>query len=208
MNSKDRLVFFMGIGVFITMMLTSFVFGGELPAGSGSGGVDTGNPFEGLELQSGSSGDSGELNTGASAQYPLAESGRVITTMTVRLSWSDESSTPRPSVFQYENEPDQFTVSVADPYGNTSSQVGRNVVGQPGTIEVEVVVPESTLKDTFKEGNAGSGNWTVSVSMDAAGNWVPVRLPGIILGFQDTGNSFSLTMDYDYYDLTADEGEG
>lgn len=208
MNSKDRFVFFTGIGVFVVMMLTSFVFGGEIGTGSGGGDVDTGNPFEGMELQSGSSGDSGELDAGTSAEYPLAENGRVITTMTVRLSWSDESSTPRPSAFRYENQPDQFTVEVTDPYGNTSTRTGRNVIGDPGTIEVMVAVPDRSLNDAFRVGTAGNGNWMVSVSMDAAGNWVPVRLPGIILGFQDTGNSFSLTMDYDYYDMTSEEAEG
>jgi hypothetical protein len=74
-----------------------------------------------------------------------------------------------------------------------------------GNLEINIQLDDEHLARLYEEGIAGNGNWTVEVQLVDTGIWTPVLGPGI-LGLTDNSNEFSLSVDYEYYDLTPEEG--
>jgi hypothetical protein len=207
MNKNDKLVRNIGIAVFLLMLLTSIIFGGL--GGSGSSGEDGGGQdvLKGLILQKGTTAQADELQESGSVAIEVDENGIIIKNMTVRLSWSDESDPPgRPRIRRYENQPDTFSLQVTESNGNSTVENGANRIGSPGMLEISISIEDGDLNELYKEGIAGNGTWTVGISLTDCGMWTPVLGPGL-LGLTDAGNEFSVSIDYEYYDISADEGE-
>ncbi|MGA1848130.1 MAG: hypothetical protein ACMUHB_02205 [Thermoplasmatota archaeon] len=208
MNKNDKLVRNIGIAVFLIMLLTSIIFGGLGGSGSSEGNGGDHDILQGLVLQKGTTAQSDELQESGSVEIEVPENDIIIKNMTVKLSWSDESEPPgRPRVRRYENQPDTFSLRVAQSNGNSSSDSGSNRIGSPGTLEVTISLEDDELSELYKAGTAGNGTWLVEISLTDCGMWIPVLGPGLI-GLTDSGNEFSVSIDYEYYDLSGDEGEG
>ncbi|MFO8051351.1 MAG: hypothetical protein R6V01_06595 [Thermoplasmatota archaeon] len=205
MNSNDRKVRNIGIAVLLLMLLTSVLLKGEVV--SDTSGDDDGyaNYFEDMQLRSASSAESGELEEGESATVMIPEEGRVVKNMTAVLSWQDESDPPGiPRIRRYENQPDTFSLKVLSPDGNSSSDTASNPVGGSGVIEISFSMEDTVLNQRLDSGSAGTGNWTVEISLDSTGMWTPQLGPGFI-ALSDGGNDFSLSVEYEYYDINEEE---
>jgi len=207
MNKNDRLVRNVGIGVFLLMLLTSIIFGGMGGSTGSDEGGDDKDFLKGLILKRGTTAREEELAESGSIEIEIEEIGIIIKNMTVKLSWTDESEPPGlPRLRRYENQPDSFSVQLTESNGNTTTERGTNPMGSPGTIEISVSLEDSELGELYRAGASGNGTWSVEVTLVDCGMWTPVLGPGII-GLTDSGNGFSLSIDYEYYDISGDEGE-
>ncbi|MBN1391023.1 MAG: hypothetical protein JXA22_10330 [Candidatus Thermoplasmatota archaeon] len=202
MNRYDKLVRNIGIGIFIVMLVTSIVLGSDQGSSGPPHQTDTVNVFEGLLLQRATAAQDDDLSQGDTSTITIAEGdGEVIKNLTAKLSWTDETEPPgRPRVRRYENQPDTFSLRVTYPDGNSSDIQGQNQIGSPGILEVVVSLDDEYLNTLLDVGRLGRGVWTIEVTLVGAGIWTPVLGPGVI-GLTDDGNEFSLTADYEYYQL-------
>ncbi|MEA3559304.1 MAG: hypothetical protein U9R75_08635 [Candidatus Thermoplasmatota archaeon] len=208
MNNNDKKVRNVGFLVLLLMIITSILFQGSGSSGGEDPGPKTIDPFKDVPLLSGSISDGVELSVGESYTVTIAEEGRVIRNMSIGISWQDESSPPGFAPF-HKNEPDSFSITITSPYGETDGDSGSNGQGSAGTLEAAVNLNKTYLSSFMEEGPAGSGNWTVEVTLVSAGDWVPQYLPGVIdfRNKDDPGNSFSLSVEYEYYDMNPREEE-
>jgi hypothetical protein len=109
---------------------------------------------------------------------------------TITLSWTDEPDMKRP-VRTYENQPDEFALSVTSPNGTTyDSPVTANVHGQEGKIIIDVNLD---LKKPSKEANA-----TFEVTINC-GNCGSYYNRASLVGYTDPGNAWTLDVNYQYY---------
>lgn len=205
MNSNDKKVRNIGIAVLLLMLITSVLFRGDVISESSRPHDGRGNFFQDMPLQPGSSAESGDLSSGESAEISIAEDGRIIKNMTAILSWDDENDPPGlPRLRRYENQPDQFSVMITAPDGNSTSDSGSNQIGETGTLELHWSVQDTILNDQLNEGTAGSGTWSIQITLVDTGMWTPQLGPGFI-GLQDSGNGYSVSMEYEYYDISPEE---
>jgi len=199
MNGRDRIVLMSGAGVLAIMLLSSFIFGGNLDASEegGSEGVDL-SWLDEVPLQTETLSDSGELQEGDSRTIPVGSTGQIIKNITATLRWTDEGDIRR--VRLYENQPDTFSLSLEGPTSNISeTRSDENPRGGQGEISVQATLTDEQINEIKDlEG------WNIIVSLDDAGMYLPRLGPGVI-GLTDSGNTFGLTVEYEYYDLSAPE---
>ncbi len=205
MNKNDKLVRNVGIGVFILMLTLSFLMSGSGDSEGSGVSINVKNPFEGIPLQKTTASDSGSLPASRSFIMEISEEGSMIKNVTARLSWTDESSPPGlPRVRRYENQPDTFSLHIIAPDGNSTDVRGKNPAGGSGDLEVIFSLEDEVLAQLMEQSNETA--WSVMVTMEDAGMWKPMLGPGLI-GLTDSGNDFSLSVDYEYYNMAADEEE-
>jgi membrane protease YdiL (CAAX protease family) len=134
----------------------------------------------------------GELAEGESQEISLASSpDKLISTVTVTLTWTDEPD-QRIRLRQYENTPDSFGLSIDGPNSNLSTSTsGENPTGGQGMPQVSIAVPEEALAETME------ANYTVTITMESAGMYLPAVGPGVI-GYVDDGNAYEYTIDVEY----------
>ncbi|MBN1538654.1 MAG: hypothetical protein JW939_00790 [Candidatus Thermoplasmatota archaeon] len=208
MNRYDRLVRNIGIGIFVAMLVLSIVLGSDQGSSEPKPPNGGDNYFEDLPLQRSTSAENGELDQGDTRTFTITEGDEeVFKNLTAKLSWTDETDPPgRPRIRRYENQPDTFSLRVVYPDGNSSDTQGANPIGGAGTLEVSVSLDDEYLNTLLDEGRLGRGVWTIEVTLVRAGIWTPVLGPGAI-GLNDGGNEFSLSIEYDYYQLPLLEDE-
>ncbi len=124
----------------------------------------------------------GETDSGTVENGP----GKVLLSMGYSWTWQDETSPPGiPKLRRYTNEPDTFRVRVVDPLGNITSDKSSD----SGSISDSMEFSEEQMRSYF-----GKGNFTIEVSLEETGEWVPVIGPGIIT-YRDDQNSYTLVID-------------
>ncbi len=205
MNRYDKIVRNVGILIFILMLGTSIGFGSRSVEPTEQNRTQGPNIFLDVPIQRSTAADTGSLTPGDTFVLSISEEGgQVIKNFTAKLSWSDESNPPgRPRVRRYDNQPDVFSIRVLQPDGNASDEQGPNSVGGTGDLEISESLDDTYLARLYEEGIAGMGNWTVEVTLESTGMWTPVTGPGV-LGLTDSGNDFSLSVDYEYYNMAAE----
>ena len=206
MNVKDRKILSLGIGILILMLITAFIFGGSIAEGGGASEMDLQQLFGDAELRSETVNMDGNLNEGQQDSHEIDTVGKLVKNITARLSWQDETSPPAPRLRQHNNGPDTFSLEVISPDGNSSRAEGSNQIDNPGEIIVTISIEEEDLLTLMLGQMFGLGNLTVEVTMVDAGMWVPQVGPGMI-GLRDDGNSYSLTVEIEFYEFPSEEEE-
>jgi hypothetical protein len=190
------------ISVFLVIGLTYVVFNAE--AGTdmlgraeildiiGSGG-GTGNQLpreikDYVEIQTRSN-FPGDLQEGESTEFLLDnEEEKVLSSVSFTLSWNDENDLPgRPRVRRYENQPDEFSVRLKAPEGN--STIILTSVGSGETLTGSYEFNETEIAGIY-----GMGNLSLDITLVNCGDWVPQIGPGAFI-ITDPGNSFELVVD-------------
>jgi len=146
-------------------------------------------------------------DTYASADFPLndltgsAQEGETVdelvqidvpnvVELTLTLTWTDEAD----AGVRYNNEPDQFRLSVTPPNG-TAKTGGPTANAQGGTGTMSVTFDFPLGKREFFN---GTGQWAIGVELVTAGDQVLWR-PGIgLFDRADTGNAYTLTLECTY----------
>jgi hypothetical protein len=205
MNSNDKKVTFAGFGILLIMIISALIFGSNATEGEQGKTSLAGDVFKDFQVNRTTESFSGELDQGASHTFSIDLSGKLLKNITATLTWTDESDLPgRPRIRRYENNPDTFSLEISDENGtHVESASGSNPQGREGDIRAKLAVNNSALAELFETEYDGE-TWTVDVTMVTAGGWSPQI--GFI-GFTDPGNSFSLVVEYEFYDIKLIRGE-
>jgi hypothetical protein len=118
---------------------------------------------------------------------------QAIATITFTLSWDDEEPTPG-----FGNDPDEFSLHVLTSWGEYN-ETPMTANDDSGHGEISL-----TFRAPGEYPNTGSaGNYTVTVEMGEAGDEWPLGIPSA--GFNDQGNEWTLSMAYEYWELSYTE---
>ena len=205
MNSNDKKVTFAGFGILFIMLITAVIFGSNASEGEEGTPSLPADILSRYTMNRTTDSKSGDLAAGASQTFDFDLTGKLLRNITARVTWQDEQDLPgRPRIRRYENRPDTFALTLSDMEGNiTDENSGSNPQGGEGEVEVKVTIGDEelvTLLDSEYDGEV----WSVEVTMVDAGMWAPNI--GLI-GFTDPGNSFSLVVEYEYYELSMLRGD-
>jgi hypothetical protein len=209
MNRYDKIVRNLGIVIFVIMLISSFLMGNNSVGSDNDQDQQGPVIFKDAPVQRSTAADNDYLTSGQSFTIAISEKdGEVIRNFTARLSWTDETNPPdRPHIRRYENLPDTFSLRIVQPDGNSTDIQDANPAGRSGSLEIPISLKDEYLSDLYGKGIAGNGNWTVEVTLISAGRWTTALGFGF-MDIPDEGNDFSLSIDYEYYDMSPDEGEG
>ena len=205
MNSNDKKVTFAGFGILLVMIILAVILGSNTSQGE-EGTSSTPEDFlDDFTLNRTTKSFSGELAEGAVQTFEIDLEGGLLKNLTATLTWEDESDLGgRPRIRRYENQPDSFSLSVSDIEGNnTDEDSGANSVGGQGEVSARIAIGDTEIVKLLDTGYQGE-IWSVDVTMVSSGGWTPMI--GII-GFTDGGNSFSLVVEYEYYDISELRGD-
>lgn len=205
MNSNDKKVTFAGFGILLVMIISAVALGSNTSQGEEGTSSTPADILDDFTLNRTTESFSGELQEGAAQTFEIDLQGGLLKNLTATLTWEDESELAgRPRIRRYENQPDTFSLSVSDVEGNnTDEDSGSNPMDGEGEISARISNEDQELVrllDTEYQGEV----WSVDVTMVTSGGWTPMI--GII-GFNDGGNSFSLVVDYEYYDISELRGD-
>jgi hypothetical protein len=189
MYKTDRMVIIGGFGITILAFILAIVL-----ATSAVGDVEPPSkvepePDRNMEAAS-NKGYANELE-----ETPITQEMTNPINITITLTWTDE---PDRNLL-WLNQPDSFGLQLEGPNGQSGdAPMISNTQGQAGEVTLTMSVDHSNSNWT-----AGSGEWTITIVAGDAGNQER-RRPALI-GFQDAGNDYDMTIDWDYYDIQ--EGE-
>ena len=129
----------------------------------------------------------GEEGTDATESLSLGQENLI--SITFVLTWTDE---PDRNVL-WINQPDSFGLEVSGPNNQSgSAPMVSNGHGQEGKVELTVTVEHEDSYDGL-----GVGEWEYTIKCGDCGNQER-RRPALI-GFTDSGNDWSLSISYNYY---------
>lgn len=134
---------------------------------------------------------------GQSMEREIAIAETNVVNVTFRLTWKDEDD----ASMRHTNRPDTFTIDVEGPDPSLSfSTKGTNAAGKEGLVEHTINVLQKADPKELPFLN-GTGNWKISISVDA-GNQEPL-IPSLIglREFNDEGNDFTLEISYEFMEL-------
>ncbi len=205
MNSNDKKITFVGFGVLFLMIITALVFGSNVSEGEQGRSSLSADILKDYPINRTTESFSGDLNAGASQTFEIDLSGKLLKNISATLTWSDEQDLAgRPRIRRYDNQPDTFSLSVSDLEGNiTDEGSASNPQGNEGTVTVMITNDDADLVMLLDGGYEGE-TWAVDVTMVDAGMWAP-RIG--VIGFTDNGNSFSLVVEYEFYEILELRGE-
>ncbi len=128
-----------------------------------------------------------ELNEGSSKTIIIpSNQTNVIKSVNIDLKWTDEQDMSSLRLRRFENQPDSFSLNLDYQNGTAGDS------GDAGSLSIEIEFTIDEMKTLF-----GKGNFTVTVTLDDAGDWVPPFGPGFIT-VPDTGNSYDITIQIVY----------
>jgi len=142
----------------------------------------------------------GYLAEGASQDFdytPQIESGEMLRSITVSVTWTDEDDEQR-GLIMYENQGDEFGITLTWQQSASEELLGSSAVpvanmhGQTGYVMTDILVRH------YNEGSTkGEGPWTVTIVCGECGdhNANSDRIAPIA----DEGNSYSAVIDADVY---------
>lgn len=117
-----------------------------------------------------------------------------VVNVTFTLTWTDEPD-PGLGLFR-QNQPDEFSLKVETPDGLVAEEGPvSNAHGSEGSITV-TITRDGNIKNRTK--TDAMGDYAVTITMGNAGDSVPPL--GVGPSVQDTGNSWSLEVEYEYYE--------
>ncbi|MDP6155296.1 MAG: MFS transporter [Candidatus Thermoplasmatota archaeon] len=114
--------------------------------------------------------------------YELVE-GDLLKSVTIELVWTDEDDFTR--LFRtWENQPDQFQLSVTAGDNPTMTEIGANTHGQEGSISV-------TMEFDHESGESlnGTGKWIIEVTLVSCGN---MENPSSPIAYTDSSNDYDV----------------
>ena len=115
-----------------------------------------------------------------------------VKSITFTLTWVDEDQGPSPGPgLAWENEPDEFKLTLTSPSGETFEGSGTNAPGQMGSITVTPKISEENQEEEVL------GDWEWEVLCVDAGDWQTAGPFGALIS-QDDGNDWHLTIDLSY----------
>ncbi|MCU0799717.1 MAG: hypothetical protein MUC62_08615 [Candidatus Thermoplasmatota archaeon] len=130
----------------------------------------------------------GDLDAGGADTITIpASTQKVVTSISAKLSWTDETNPPGFRIRRYQNQPDTFSMKVQTSNGTLMDQGSS----ESGSLDVGRDLKEDEVLTLF-----GSGNFSVVVQMDDAGDWEPRLGPGIPI--TDPGNTYSIVITVGY----------
>jgi dipeptide/tripeptide permease len=155
--------------------------------GTGSGGT-----WEHYNLTSGGPITvAGHSNANTRTEEPVEIKDPNLVNVTFTLKWTDEPDQKHLGR-TYTNQPDQFGLAVGSSNGTAvSSQIVSNVQGQEGVVSVSL-----ELEPRKPGSDAGEGTFNVSV---ICGNCGPFTNRFSFVSYTDTGNDWTLEVNYQYY---------
>ncbi len=130
---------------------------------------------------------SGDANENSQDEVEIEINEENVKSISFTLTWTDE-----PADTGFENEPDEFSLSVETPNGTpfqsepSSSSSGR----------ITISIPYNPAEPTFQE---GTGTYKVTVICGDCGDQHSAGPFGLIPGPEDTGNTWDLTVEYEFY---------
>lgn len=125
----------------------------------------------------------GDLSEGSSATFTVESSSeRLVRQIDIDVRWSDESNPPGIRLRNYENQPDSFSVSISHPDGNMT-HLGES---DSGSVSGSISFTDDDIERMFD-----SGNFTITVKLENAGDW-EANLGFGFLNMPDSGNSFTI----------------
>lgn len=128
-----------------------------------------------------------------------SSSDKIVSSITASINWEDETTKPgRPTVRNYQNQPDTFLLELIGPDENMSdSAEGENQAGGQGNLNVNVNIPQEQILST-----EGSFIVNLQVTMVDAGMW---SAPFSLIGFTDSGNEFDIVVEIQYMEIPGSE---
>ena len=163
-----------------------------------SGGVSGKLDFSGYEkIDEGLNPMEDYASEGQSLEREITIAETNVINVTFRLTWKDEDD----ASMRHTNRPDTFSISVEGPDPSISfSTDGANAAGKEGLIEYTVNVLQKADPKELPFLN-GTGNWKISITVDA-GDQEPL-VPSLIglREFADGGNDFTLEISYEFMEL-------
>ncbi len=130
----------------------------------------------------------GDLASGGADTITIpASTQKVVTSISAKLTWTDEANPPGFRIRRYQNQPDTFSMKVQTSNGTLMDQGSS----ESGSLDVGRDLKEDEVLALF-----GSGNFSVVVHMDSAGDWEPRLGPGIPI--TDPGNTYSIVITVGY----------
>jgi len=180
MTPNDRRLMNLGLLISVIAILGAAVAGSD----ASEEGVGEGENGE-VEPVDWTTSESGDLNEGQTDEYAFAPDDRdaVVLETEFVLTWQDEDDLGGVGVFQ--NEGDEFNLTVTTPAGRCYSETVRNEHGQQGEIVI-CIGPEQDLE--------WQGAWTVTVTLEDAGDQQPLIGPSI----SDNSNTYELDVRLTY----------
>lgn len=142
----------------------------------------------------------GYMDEGNSQDFeyvPRIESGEMLRSITVSVTWTDEEDEQR-GLIMYENQGDEFGItltwqqSASDELLGSSAVPVANTHGQPGYVLTSILIRH------YNEGSTkGEGPWTVTIVCGECGDHTANS--DRIAPIADEGNSFSAVIEADVY---------
>jgi dipeptide/tripeptide permease len=181
--------------VLATLLLVPGLLFGAFAGGTDGflrgGGGGTGGGWDSYTLTAGSQELSGNAQENLESVHTVELSELNLVCATFTLRWTDEPDMQR-LLRTYENQPDQFGLSVAPPNGTAvEARPVANVRGQPGEVSVTIEFAPARPGD-----RKGTGAYEVTVVCGACGDFThPVSL----VAYTDAGNAWALEVSYQYY---------
>ena len=138
-------------------------------------------------------GESGYTDERSSDYVPVTLDVTNVRSVTFTLTWTDEAD----AGVRYVNEPDSFELEVFPP-NNTDASGGptTNPSGGQGRISVTISYGAEGNKDPYFN---GTGEYQVTVVCNLCGDQVLWRPSAGLFDQLDTGNAWTLDIEYEYY---------
>jgi MFS family permease len=139
--------------------------------------------------------ESGTLNVGQTATESITinmgetefiKEGELLKSITAELTWTDEAD--EGIIIVWQNQPDEFSMTVFFEGNTTDSESGSNPQGGEGIIEIT-----SDVDHDFTESENGLGEWVVDITLESTGGF------GIPL-YTDNSNSYDLKVTAEVYE--------
>lgn len=191
------------VSIFIIIGLTFFVFRAEAAAKAPemlgadrirellrNGGFGDGDLFPGVEgfvEQQSQRNVADTVPEGQRAPEVMINNTmeKVLKSIEIEMNWVDETDAPGlPRLREYENQPDEFSVMIKSKNGTVIINERSNSGSILGSYE---------LSKEEMMGSFGEGDFSITITLESAGDWTPRLGPGIIQ-LTDNENSFEMAI--------------
>ena len=140
--------------------------------------------------------ESGNTGEGSDEEVLFFVDRSNVANVTFTLTWTDEPAQGGLAGIRYTNQPDRFSFTVTPANGTAvSSPSVANVVGSAGSIELRIPF-DTQVSDPYYN---WTGEYSVVVACEQAGDHEPVVSIGGLRDNPDTGNAWTLTAEVEFY---------
>jgi len=137
----------------------------------------------------------GRANEGDDTELKVSIDDTNVCEISFTLSWSDEDDADA----LHTNEPDTFTIQVESPDGSYSKKdTDSNGQGGSGNIELSITLFDESNPPKSLPFLNGTGAWNIIISVVAGDQEPLIPSPLRFRTYEDKGNDFNLEMSYLY----------